>query len=117
MNAPVLRQHGASMWLWASALVLCGLIIVQLGKVPPSRAPGVALAELPLGAMGEVSRVGDYTLLTFNAGSDDVLAVLDGRNEELYFYRVKNQTQLDFVGRENLTQLFANAKKLGPGKK
>lgn len=110
-----IRTDHSALWLWASAVVLVGLIIVQLGKVPPAQAPGVALAEVS--NMGEVSRVGDYTLLTFNAGNDDVLAVLDGRNEELYFYRVKNQTQLDFVARENLNQLFANAKRLGPGRK
>ncbi len=111
------RSSSGAVWLWASAAVLLGLIIVQLGKAPPARSPSVAHAELALAAMGEVSRVGDFTLLTFNAGSDDVLAVLDGRNEELYFYRVRNQTQLDFISRENLNQLFASAKKLGPGRK
>lgn len=117
MSAQNTRPEPASAWLWASAFVLVGLIIVQLGRMPASRGPGVALAEFAAPAMGEVSRVGDYTLLTFNAGNDDVLAVMDGRNEELFFYRVKNQTQLEFVARENLNQLFANAKKLGPGRK
>ena len=102
--------------LWASAFVLAALVVVQLGRSggPSNRA----LADLPVNLPADtVSRVGDYTVLTFNAGSDDILAVLDGRGEELFFYRVKGLTQFEFLGRDKLADLFATAKRLGPGRK
>lgn len=108
--------RGASTaWLWASAFVLAGLIVMQLGRAD-HRAPDAALA-MPMMGMGDVSRIGDYTVLTFNGGSDDVLAVLDSRGEELFLYRVRNMNQFEFVGREDLATFFAAAKRLGPGKK
>jgi hypothetical protein len=105
--------------LWASAFVLAGLIVVQLGRSDTAtggRGSGAALAaamSMPDG----VSRVGDYTAMTFNAGSDEVLAVLDGRGEELFLYRVKNMNDFEFLGRDSLPSVFATARKIGPGKK
>ncbi len=107
--------------LWASAAIIAALIIVQLGKLADGggrSGPGVALAALPMGMGAEsVSRVGDYTVLTFNAGNDDVLAILDGRGEELFTYRVKNLREFEFLGRERLPELFATSRRIGPGRK
>ena len=106
--------------LLGSALVIAALIVVQLGRLSGRHAPGAALAALPVGLMAgaeSVSRVGDYTVLTFNSGSDDVLAVLDGRGEELFTYRVKNLKEFEFLGRERLPELFATGRRLGPGRK
>jgi len=106
---------GPSAALLASAAVLCGLILVQLGRVP-EKLENRAMARMM--TMGDVvSRVGDFTMLSFNAGSDDVLAVLDGRGEELYFYRVRNQRELEFLGREDLKGVFATGRRIGPGRK
>lgn len=106
---------GPSAALWASAAVLCGLILVQLGRVP-AKVENRAVARM-MTMDDVVSRVGDFTMLSFNAGSDDVLAVLDGRGEELYFYRVKNQRELEFLGREDLKAVFATGRRIGPGRK
>ena len=109
--------------LTASAFILGALIVVQLGKLSGRHEPGVALADLPISLMAAgagaegVSRVGDYTLMTFNAGNDDVLAVLDGRGEELFTYRVKNLKEFEFLGREKLPELFATGRRIGPGRK
>ena len=108
--------------LWASALVIGALIVVQIGRMAEVRGgAGVAIAELPMGLGGmpaeSVSRVGDYTVMTFNAGNDDVLGILDGRGEELFTYRVKNLNQFEFLGREKLPELFGTARRIGPGKK
>jgi hypothetical protein len=114
--SPIPRLNAATL-LWASAFVLAGLIIVQLGRIGDRRS--VALADFPAGMMGSdvVSRVGDYTVMTFSAGNDDVLAVLDGRSEELFTYRVKNLNQFEFLEREKLADLFSVARRLGPGRK
>ena len=111
--------------LLASAFVLAALIVVQMGRAGRGAAgggagphsPDAALAALPFPSAEGISRIGDYTVMTFNAGSDEALAVLDGRAEDIYFYRVKNSNQFEFLGRDSLSGLFATAKKLGPGKK
>lgn len=110
------RLDLGALCLWASACVLIGLIIVQAGRVAQSaRSRDAAVASTAYADV--VARVGDYTTLTFNAGSDDVLAVLDGRGEELYFYRVRNQREFEFLGRENLRTLFSTARRIGSGRK
>lgn len=92
--------------LWASAAIILALIIVQAGRLgtPESQAR----ADL-------VSQSEQYTILTFNGGNEDVVAVLDGRGEELFLYQVKNRTRLEFIGREVLPTLFQNARGTGGG--
>jgi hypothetical protein len=106
MSTPPARHaFAASAALWGSAFVLLALIVAQVSRLPSGRGgpTGVAMAA----AMGDVARAGDYTVLTFNGGNDDVLAVLDGRGEELFLYRVKPVNQLEFISRDRLPDLFA----------
>jgi hypothetical protein len=95
--------------LWASMFVLAGLLIVQLTR-----------AGLGVGATAKadvVSSVDKYTVLTFNTGTDDAVAVLDSSGEELFIYQVKKNDRLDFAGRQNLRDLFTTAKMGGsPGR-
>ena len=90
--------------LWASAFVLAGLIIIQAGRGAASdRSRDAALANAA--AMDIVARAGDFTTLTFSvgsSGSDDVLMVLDSRGEDLFTYRIVNQRQFEFLGRDDL---------------
>lgn len=100
-NAPSTprRSDGA---LWASMFVLAGLLIVQLTR------SGLGIAA-PAHA-DVVSSVDKYTVLTFNTGTDDAVAVLDSSGEELFIYQVKKNDRLDFAGRHNLRDLFASAR-------
>ncbi|MBX3405170.1 MAG: hypothetical protein KF869_00275 [Phycisphaeraceae bacterium] len=117
MNTPNPSQRVslATAGLWASAFVLAALVVVQAGRLASDRAWG------PLGgavARGDVvSRVGDYTTLTFNSGSDDVLAVLDGRGEQLFAYRIQNQNRLELLGVYDVKDLFAIGKRIGTGRR
>mgnify|MGYP003393988717 CR=1 FL=1 len=54
-----------------------------------------------------------FTRRTADAGSDDVLLVLDGRAETLFAYRVVNQTRLDMVRRWDVKALFTEGKSAG----
>lgn len=115
-------RFSPSALLWASAIVLAGLIVVQLGRSQApvgGRSPDAALAAAMMGSLGDgaVSRVGDYTVMTFSTGNDDVLAILDGRAEELFLYRVRNMAEFEFLGRENVPNMFVTARRLGPGRK
>lgn len=103
--------------LWASAFVLAGLVIMQAGKAAASgRSRDAALAAAT--SMDVVSRIGEFTTLTFSvgtSGSDDVLLVLDSRGEDLFTYRILNQRQVEFLGREDLKTVFATARRMGAG--
>lgn len=122
-NTSAQTRFPPSALLWASAIVLAGLIVVQLGRSQApvgGRSPDAALAAAMMGmgaGDGAVTRVGDYTVMTFSTGNDDVLAILDGRAEEMFLYRVRNMAEFEFLGRENLPNMFATARRLGPGRK
>lgn len=101
----------ASLVLWASLFVIAALVIVQLG-----RGGGRSL----FGPAGEaradlVSSAGEFTALTFDDGSQDVLVVMDGRGENVFVYQVKNQRTVEFLDRVALTDVFDTARKVGAG--
>lgn len=84
--------------LWASAMILAALVIVQAGRLWSAPAPALA-ADL-------VAAGGDYVTLSVDAGNDDVLVVLDHRSEDLLVYHPRNQSDLEFKSRQNLRELF-----------
>ncbi|MBC7834606.1 MAG: hypothetical protein H7Y88_05835 [Phycisphaerales bacterium] len=97
--------------LWASAAVLAGLVIVQAGRVWPG------LLSAPEARADLVTQLGEYSLITFYGGNDDVLAVVDGRSEEVYLYQTTGQSRLEYIGRESLPDIFARGRVLGAGRK
>lgn len=71
--------------------------------------PLAALRSTP--AIADVAIAGaDHGLLTSDGGGDDVLIVLDQRNEELLLYRPLNGRSVDFRGRFSLRELFVEAR-------
>jgi hypothetical protein len=57
-----------------------------------------------------VSQVGGLTVLTSDAGGDDVLLVLDSRNEELFVYKTTNNDGIQLAQRYSVPQLFIDAR-------
>ena len=103
---------GVPRWmLLTTTLVLLLLVGVRLGTLI---APAHAETEFP--GADVVSRVGDYTMLTLSADNDDVLLVLDGRNESLAAYRVKNKNAFELVESRDLKAIFAEGRRIGSGK-
>jgi hypothetical protein len=100
--APATRR---SSLLWVSAFVLLALLLMQAQPL---------LAQLGGGGGGHaqggmVSQVGPLTVLTADAGGDDVLLVLEGRSEELFVYRAdRNGVQLQ--QRMAIPKLFQDAR-------
>ena len=126
--APVLRRS-PRVWLWASAFVLAALLLMQinsltsaggrpdLGHRAGAPAPGFTF-DPPLASAalaGDVARVGDQTMLTFNAGDDDVLAVVDSRAEQMLVYRIRNRTSFELLGVYSLPELFVTGQRVGSG--
>ncbi|MFG0326263.1 MAG: hypothetical protein ACF8SC_03220 [Phycisphaerales bacterium JB037] len=85
--------------LWASAFVLAGLVLTQADRLIGTRAQ----AEM-------VSRVGGYTVLTADGGTDEVLILLDHRTEELFVYSIENQNNIELDQRLDVVELFRDAK-------
>ncbi|HLP84253.1 MAG TPA: hypothetical protein VK157_07880 [Phycisphaerales bacterium] len=61
-------------------------------------------------AAGVVSQVGGLTVMTTDATNEDLLLVLDGRNEELFVYRTQNNESVQLLQRYPIAQLFVDAR-------
>ena len=85
--------------LWASAVVLCGLILTQASNLGTGQAQA-----------GLVSQVSELTAMTVRSGSEEVLMVLDNRTEELYVYQVQNQKSVQLMEKYSVPQMFINAR-------
>lgn len=95
-----------------------GLLLLTAGALLACTAwawlsgPLSALRGTP--AIADVAVAGsDHGLLTSDGGGDDVLIVLDQRNEELLLYRPVNGRTIDFRARYVLRDLFLEAKATG----
>ncbi len=94
--------------LWASAFILFGLILIQVQTIAQPFGGGAAHA-------GMVSQTGPLTVLTADAGSEDLLLVLEGRSEELLVYRTdRNGTLLH--QRLTVPKLFEDARATAQGR-
>jgi len=88
-----------------TAMALLFLLIVR-----------VSMLVAPAQAADVVSQAGEYTILSLGADNDDVVIVLDGRNETLAAYRVKNKNSLDLVEARELKSIFLECRRIGAGK-
>ncbi|MCA9305154.1 MAG: hypothetical protein R3B46_08600 [Phycisphaerales bacterium] len=87
--------------LWASAFVIAAMIVSQASRLGAGN-PAYA---------GNVSEVGDLTVMTASAGdNEDVLAVLDRRDEILYIYGVEQGRDLTLFQIHRVDELFQEAK-------
>jgi len=92
------RGPGISVLAFAAG-VLATLLATQVLTFPTARADS-----------NMVSHVGTTTVLTADAGAEDLLLVLDGRSEDLCVYRVEARTGLQLVQRMPVSQVFLDAK-------
>ena len=76
------RESGLNMnVLWVTAIALTALVALQLGRGGSAPFEQQALAEM-------VTSVGDYSIMTTDGGNEELLFVLDNRNEQLMVYKV-----------------------------
>lgn len=86
-------------WLWVCAGVLVGLIMLQGGGFFESQA----MAEM-------ATTSGTYSIMTTDGGNDEILVVVDSRQESLMVYRTLNTRELVMLDREELSSLFSRAR-------
>lgn len=91
--------------LLVSALVLAAVLIVQLGVRTGAGSPEPA-------ALGDmVASAGGYTMMTTAAiDGEELLYVLDNRTETMLVYGIGQPSALLLLGRESLSDVFANAR-------
>jgi len=93
------QQGAQGGWLWVSAGVLAALTIVQ----------GAGLLDRPAYA-DMVADTSGYTIMTTDGGTDEILVVIDDRQETLMVYRHQNRERLQLLDRESLPDLFTRAR-------
>jgi len=89
------RMNGSAA-LWASAMLIAALVIVQAGRIP------TATADM-------VSAAGGVQIMTTQGPDDELVYVLDTRDERLYVYQVVNQASLELLNRQDVAQIFTAA--------
>ena len=88
--------------LWASAFVILALILVQAGRLPAAENAAMA---------GDVSSVGELTILTAETGGEqDAVYVLDSVNGLLLIYNVQNRASIELVQSYSVPRLFTDAR-------
>ena len=93
------RAAGAGAWaLWASAFVLAGLLILRLSG---GAAPGEPVAWAEMSASE-----GEYHLMTTDNGNEELLYVVDNREEMLFVYVIDSQSRLVLLERQSLPTMF-----------
>ena len=106
MNSTPARIDSGAAALWASAMVILALVILQAGRLGAGRQ-----------AMADVISVDDTVLLTSEVdGTEDILTVLDSRTDTLLVYGVVNRNTIELRETVNLAELFQSARgPAGPG--
>lgn len=93
--------------LWASAFILLALIITEAGK---RNAGNTAFA-------GDATNVADLAVLTASSGTDeDVLCILDQRNETLSIFGVEQGRSVQLLQVQDIRQAFTQARGTASGR-
>ncbi|MBL8764243.1 MAG: hypothetical protein JNM07_08230 [Phycisphaerae bacterium] len=97
-------SRASPMALRITAVLLAVLVLTEVGRRLASGAPDVA------------AQINDLAAVTVDDGAaEDLIFTLDGRSEVLLVYRVRNQQSLELVGREDLRQMFLDARRAAGG--
>ena len=95
--------HGSgwvsSRWVSVGLLMLVVVVLSRVAGVMDSPA----MAEM---AIGDSS----YTMMTTNGGADEILVLVDTRQEMIMVYRSSQTGGLDLLEKESLSGLFTRAR-------
>jgi len=98
------RLSHSAISLWASALVILALVIVQAGRLDPGHQ-----------AFGDVALVDDLTIINADAGGgEEVVVIIDAGTEKIFVYSMVNRVP-ELVVTESLSNLFTQAKSVSGG--
>lgn len=105
-NPTSARIDSGAAALWASAMVILALVILQAGRLNSGKQ-----------ALADVISVDDTVLLTAAVdGTEDILCVMDSRTDTLLVYGVVNRNTIELRETVNLAELFQTSRgPTGPG--
>jgi len=93
------QRSGAAAALWASAFILMAMIITQAGRL------GGPVSS----AYADVTSAGDLTIITTQGSAgEDIVAVLDRRDELLFMYGVDSARRIQLLRFYSVQQLFSD---------
>jgi hypothetical protein len=95
--------------MWISAILLGVVLAFQVFGFPERRAEALPSAA-------DVASSGEFTMLTMPANNEDLLMVLDGRNETLFVYHIRNKTSFELRTGGDVKALFNTGRLKGAGK-
>lgn len=111
----VLARRIPAASLWVLFFVLLALTAARVGSLignaPSALDVGMAQAD------ELVSQTGGLTVLSTDGGNEDILVVLDGRNEEMFVYRTDVNAGIQLLQRYTIPQLFSDARARSLGRK
>lgn len=93
----------------AAAAMASLLALHAVGHAPPLGGGSTARA-------GMVSQAGQHTIMTADASNEDLLLVLDERNEELLVYRTDASKGVQLFQRLRLPEVFIDARARAAGR-
>lgn len=99
-------RSGQSAGLWITAVLLAFLVALQANI---SLGQPEALSKGARGG-GMVSHTQTATIMSADGGAEDMVLVLDARNETLNVYRLDARTGIQPLQRLPLSQAFLDAK-------
>ncbi|MBL4590590.1 MAG: hypothetical protein JKY96_01385 [Phycisphaerales bacterium] len=98
-SIPVIGGLVRGGWLWVSAGALAAMIVVQGSGLLDS----MAYAEMS-------TTYQSYSMMTTDGGTDEILVILDSRQEAMLIYEVDSTNTLKLLKREQLDTMFASAR-------
>lgn len=105
-NPASTRRFDVRVVLTLTLLAMLGVLAVRAMRPEARTTPlDVAMAQAAV-----VSQTGGLTVLTADGGSQDLLMILDGRNEDLLVYRTDSQQGLQLLQRFSVPQIFSDAR-------
>jgi hypothetical protein len=109
------QRNPAAVVLTLTLALLVGALIARFHARPAVSAPSASLplafdVASALAAPGVVSQTGGLTVLTTEAGNEDLVVVLDARNEEMFVYRSDLKVGMQLLQRYPVAQLFTDAR-------
>ncbi len=101
--------------LMMTLAVLAGVLMARM--ITPSHTPAefAQTASFDVASAfgmptGSVAQTGGLTVLTSEAGNEDLLVLLDARNEELFVYKTDLKGGMQLLQRYPVAQLFSDAR-------
>lgn len=92
-------------------LVATVLLIVRPAQQSSANVTQLSLPDFASIASGSVvAQTGGLTVMTSEVPGEDILLVLDSRNEELFVYRADNKVGVQLLQRYPVPQLFVDAR-------